>query len=68
MVITDDTNSHYSNSSVFVSFNLIGEHCLFNYDLSIYLPIIGAALIVASRRSDLSCEDPSASLYGEPLN
>ena len=36
MVITDDTNSHFSNSVMCVSFSLLGVNYLYNSNLSIF--------------------------------
>ena len=36
MIIKDNTHSHFPNSIMFVSFNLLGGHCLYNLFLSSY--------------------------------
>ena len=67
MVITYHTHSNVSNSSIYVSFALLGEHCLYNSDLLISPPILGAELMISSWRQDLLSGDPSASRYGDPV-
>ena len=67
MVITDDTHSHFYNTFMSVYFNLQGGHCLYNFNLSMSPPILGLALMIAARRHDLRCDDPSSSRYGEPF-
>ena len=68
MVITYDTHSLFSNSFMCVSFTLLGGHFWYNSNLSISPPILGASLMITSWRHDLSCDDPSAWRYGEPLS
>ena len=49
-----------------VSFNLLGVNCLYNLVYQ-FTPIRGEIWINASRIQDISCDDTSASRYGEPL-
>ena len=40
-------------SDIFVSFNFLGGHCLYNYCLSIYFPFLGSELITSSCKYEL---------------
>ena len=46
------THEVFSISYFFVSFTLLGGHCLYNLSLMIYFPILGEELIIASCKYD----------------
>ena len=46
MVIAEFTHSYLSNSFLFVSFNILGGHCLYNDFIFISPPVPGEALTV----------------------
>ena len=60
--------SHITNfiSVIFVSFTLLGGHCLYNSCLLMYYPILGVDLITESCKRDLSFKWPSALRYLTP--
>ena len=52
-LITLLTHEVFSISDIFVSFTLIGGHCLYNSSLFMYFPVLGADLITEYCKSDL---------------
>ena len=62
MVITDDTHSYFSNYFKCV-LHVSRWKLSIQFQFVNFLLILGSALIIAWWRHDMSCDDPSSSLY-----
>ena len=60
-LITFLTHEVFSISEMFVSFTILGGHCLYNSSLLMYFPILGSELITASCKNYLIVKRPWAS-------